>query len=89
MTEADIINLATAAIELSLKLAGPVLIAAFLMGIVTSILQAVFQLSDQAVAFVPKLLVGGLVLIIAGPWMLQQSLDFFTTLMTSIPTLAR
>ena len=87
MTDTDIIHLGAQALEVAGKVAAPILIAALLVGIVISLLQAVFSIQDQTLASVPKLLVGGLVLAIGGSWMLYTLVAYTTELYGTIPSL--
>lgn len=52
-------------------LAGPVLLAAMAVGIVISILQAITQINEQTLTFIPKMIAVILVLVIMAPWMLK------------------
>ena len=65
------------AISLAIKLVAPLLLGSMAIGLVIAILQAATQIQEQTMTFVPKLLLIGLILMIAGPWMLQQLVDFF------------
>lgn len=87
MTDTDVIDLALKAIVLSLKLAGPPLIAATSVGLVVSLLQAVFQVQDQALVMVPKMAAVALAIVICGPWMLESITEFVNELYTAIPAL--
>ncbi len=68
MTQTYFINVAQGALILVLTLAGPVLIAALLVGLVIGILQAATQIQEQTLTFVPKIIVVFLALILLGPW---------------------
>lgn len=71
MTEAEVGTLFRAAFVVVVKLGGPPLLAALAVGLVVSVLQAVTQISEQTLAFVPKVaaVVGALALL--GPFMLS------------------
>jgi flagellar biosynthetic protein FliQ len=56
--------------------AGPVVLATVIIGLITAILQAATQVNDQAVAFGPKAIVVVLTLVVTGPWMLSQLMQF-------------
>lgn len=87
MTEAEVVHLGLQVLTVSAKLAAPILIVSLVVGIVVSLLQTVFQVQDQTIAVVPKLVIGAVVLLITGGWMLHTIVDFTTTLFNSIPTL--
>jgi flagellar biosynthetic protein FliQ len=65
-----------AALRLGLVLAAVPVLAVVAVGLGVSIVQAVTQLQDTSLAFVPKLVVAALVLFIAGPWMLTLLSQF-------------
>jgi flagellar biosynthetic protein FliQ len=68
-----------------LMLAGPPLLAALLVGLVISIFQAATQVNEATLAFVPKLAAAFLMLIVAGPWMLQYIVGFIREIFQMIP----
>ncbi len=78
-------NIGRQAIEMTLILAGPMLLAALAVGLIVSIFQAATQINEQTLSFIPKLLAMFLVLILAGPWMLQMMVDYIRRLFESIP----
>ncbi|HPW45436.1 MAG TPA: flagellar biosynthesis protein FliQ [bacterium] len=80
------IGIAKQALFLSLILTGPPVMAAMLVGLVISILQATTQIQEQTLTFVPKLFTVVAVLAIAGPWMLAQMVAFTSSIFDSIPT---
>ena len=80
------IGIAKQALFLSLILTGPLVMAAMLVGLVISILQATTQIQEQTLTFVPKLFTVVAVLAIAGPWMLAQMVAFTSSIFDSIPT---
>jgi flagellar biosynthetic protein FliQ len=59
-----------------LSLAGPILVASLAVGLVVSIIQAATQINEATLTFLPKLLVATLIIIVAGPWMMDQLLGF-------------
>ena len=71
------------------KLSGPILLAALVVGVVISLFQAVTQVNEMTLSYVPKIIAIGLVLVIAGPWMLQTLLDFTSNLLSSLPSLVQ
>lgn len=85
MTPELVMNIGRQAIEMTLILAGPPLLAALTIGLIISIFQAATQINEQTLSFIPKLLGMFLVLILAGPWMLQMMVDYIRRLFESIP----
>ena len=85
MTEDTVIQLATQALLLSLKVSMPFLLAGLVVGVVVSVFQAVTQIQEQTLSFIPKILVTGAVMALAGPWMLNQLLLYTHDLLVSIP----
>jgi flagellar biosynthetic protein FliQ len=68
------------AVMLLLVVSLPVLLTAFLVGLVVSILQAATQVTDPTLTFVPKILAVLLAASITGPWMIQMMVDFGKTM---------
>lgn len=66
-------------------ISGPLLGLTLLVGLLVSVLQAVTQVQEMSLSFVPKLLVAALVIALFGPWMLRQLLGFATRLISGIP----
>ena len=69
-----------------LMVAMPLLGAVMAVGLVVSIFQAVTQIHEATLAFVPKLLAAMLVFAIAGPWMLSTLVDYLRRTIEAIPT---
>ena len=85
MNEDVVIQLTTGALELGLKVALPLLGIALAVGLVISVFQAVTQIQEQTLTFIPKILATVAVLIIGGPWMLDQLLSYTSELWLGIP----
>ena len=85
MTDTIIIQLAQETIKLSLLLAGPVLVTALLVGLIISIFQAVTQIQEMTLTFVPKILAMTLVFFITMPWMFKKLIEFTQNLFLNIP----
>jgi flagellar biosynthetic protein FliQ len=66
------IDLVRSALMLAVTLAVPVLVAVFVVAFVTSLLQAVTQIQDVTLGYVPRLLIGGAALFAMLPWMLER-----------------
>lgn len=76
MNAVDAIEIARAALMLVLTIAGPMLIAALIVGVVIGLLQALTQVQEMTLTFVPKLVVLGVVLLLSLP-MIGQSMTVF------------
>ncbi len=88
MTPQFVIHLGQQAIYLMLLISAPMLLAGLMIGLGVSILQAVTQIHEVTLTFIPKILAVSLALMIALPWMLQKMLDFMHMLLTQIPSIA-
>ena len=71
MTEEMVMQIGQNALTTMVYLAGPVLLAAMAVGIVVSILQAITQINEQTLTFIPKMVAVILVLVVMAPWMLE------------------
>jgi flagellar biosynthetic protein FliQ len=87
MSHALVVDLARNAVILALLIAGPMLVVALLIGLTVSVLQAVTQIQEQTLAFVPKLVGVSVVFLLALPWMLQLLVKYTTELFRSLPSL--
>lgn len=85
MTPETVMEIGRQAIEVTLILSGPLLLAALVTGLIISIFQAATQINEATLSFIPKLVVTFLTLILAGPWMLQLMIDYIRRLFESIP----
>jgi flagellar biosynthesis protein FliQ len=83
-----VVDLCREAITMALLLAGPMLVIAMGVGLLVSVIQAVTQIQEQTLVFVPKLLLVAGCFLVALPWLLQQLVRYTTTLFRSIPTIA-
>lgn len=88
MNDAQVLELASGAMLLVGKLAGPLLITALVIGVVVSLIQTVTQIQEMTLSFVPKLVGLGVVLLVGGNWMLRELVGWSAALWGSIPTLA-
>lgn len=74
------------AILTGLKVSAPILIVSIVVGLFISIIQAATSINEQTMTFVPKLIAIGLVLIVTGPWMLQEMEDLVLRIFEFIAT---
>ncbi len=87
MTPETVMALGRQAIEVTLWLSGPLLLVALAIGLIISIFQAATQINEATLSFIPKLVGTLLVLLLAGPWMLQLFVDYIRQLFEKIPLL--
>jgi flagellar biosynthetic protein FliQ len=87
MSGALAVDLVRQAVMLSLMVAAPLLAAALLIGIVVSLIQAVTQLQEQTLTFIPKLIGLALVFVVTLPWTLTRLVEYLTGVIRSLPTL--
>ena len=87
MTQDQVVSLVVDAMSVALKIALPVLLVALVVGLAVSIFQAVTQIQEQTLSFIPKVIAMALVIVVAGPWMLGQIVSYTQNLYESIPSL--
>lgn len=87
MTPETVMEIGRQAIEVTLLISAPMLVTALVIGLIISIFQAATQINEATLQFVPKLVVMFLVLLLAGPWMMQYLIDYIQRLFESIPQL--
>ncbi|MDD2913805.1 MAG: flagellar biosynthesis protein FliQ [Gallionella sp.] len=85
MTPETVLTIGQQAIELTLMISAPLLLSALVIGLVVSIFQAATQINEMTLSFIPKLLGTFLVLIFAGPWMVNTMVDYIQRLFGNIP----
>lgn len=89
MTTDFVIGLGREAIEVTLLVSAPMLIAALVIGVLISLFQAMTQIQEFTLSFAPKIVAVFLVLILFSPWMLGVIMDFTSRLWGNIPTYIR
>jgi flagellar biosynthesis protein FliQ len=82
-------DVARNALIVAFELAGPLLAASLVVGMLVSIFQAVTQINEQTLSFVPKILVVVGTLVFLGPWMGQTLVAYTVNTLNSLATLAR
>jgi flagellar biosynthetic protein FliQ len=87
VTDAQVLDIAHQALLISAKLAAPILVVALVVGTIVSLLQAVTQVQEMTLTFVPKVIGIGAVLAVGGGWMLNELVEFTRHLYESIPGL--
>lgn len=89
MTEDLVLKLAQEAIKTTALVAAPILISTLVIGLVVSIFQALTQINESTLTFIPKMLVVGIVIVLAGPWMLDLLSNYTTQLFENITEIVR
>jgi len=82
------VHLAMGALTTTLEVAMPFLLAGLIVGVLISVFQAITQIQEMTLTFIPKILVSALVMAVAGPWMLDRIVSYTQQLLSSIPTIA-
>lgn len=85
MTPETVLTIGRQALETLMTTASPILLVILVTGLMISILQALTQINEATLSFVPKLVLSSLVLVLAGPWMLSNLTDFISRMIMSIP----
>ena len=85
MTQDSVTSLLVDMMGITMKVAMPMLLAALLVGLAVSVFQAVTQIQEQTLSFIPKILALVAVVLIAGPWMLSSVVDWTHELWGGIP----
>jgi flagellar biosynthetic protein FliQ len=79
------VDLGRQAILVALVISAPMLIVGTVIGLLIGLLQALTQVQDQTVSFVPKIIAMVLVLSLCLPWLIQQMVEYSTTLYQNVP----
>ena len=87
MDQSQVMEVASKAMWVTLQVSMPILGVTLVVGLLVSIFQAVTQLQEPTLTFIPKVLATVVVIVIAGPWMLNTMLAFTTDLWGAIPSI--
>jgi flagellar biosynthetic protein FliQ len=87
MTPETIAALGQQAMTVTLQISAPMLLVTLAVGLCIALFQAATQINETTLTFVPKLIAMAIVLMLAGPWMLQILIDYTRSLIRSIPGL--
>jgi flagellar biosynthetic protein FliQ len=79
------VDLAREALSTALLIGAPVLLVGVVFGLLIGLVQALTQIQDQTVSFVPKVVAMVLVLMICMPWLIQRMMTYSEDLITNIP----
>ena len=89
MSEELIIKLGQDALRTTAMLAGPILLATLVIGLIVSVFQALTQINEATLTFIPKMIIVALILVLAGPWMLDVMSTYTVNLFENIATFVR
>ena len=87
MTDSSIIDIAFSTMVVAFKLSAPILVTSLVVGFAISLFQAMTQIQEFTLAFVPKLIGVGVALLVSGNWMLHTLVDFTVDLFDRVPSL--
>jgi len=82
-------DVAQLAIETTMLVAGPMLLLSLVVGLMVGAFQAMTQINEATLTFVPKIVMIFLVLLLGTPWLLKVYLGFMTTILGNIPSYIR
>jgi flagellar biosynthetic protein FliQ len=85
MTPETVMMIGKQALEVTVMVSAPLLLAALLTGLIVSVFQAATQINEMTLSFIPKLLAMFVAMIVAGPWMLTVMVDYMRNLFASLP----
>lgn len=89
MNEDIVITLGQEALKTLAMLSAPLLLSTLIIGLIISIFQALTQINENTLTFVPKMIVIAIILVLAGPWMLDTMSSYTINLFDNIATVVR
>ena len=87
MSQGEILDFARQALSVACMVSLPFLLVSLVIGMAVSIFQAMTQIQEATLSFVPKIIVLGLAMVCLGPWMLGTLVNFTANLFRSLPTM--
>ena len=84
MSQGELLKVFSDGLWLIVKIAGPILLASVVIGLIVAIFQAATQIHEQTLTFVPKLIVIAAILLLSGSWMMRMMIEFMESLFTTI-----
>ncbi|MBC7545597.1 MAG: flagellar biosynthesis protein FliQ [Candidatus Sericytochromatia bacterium] len=85
MSDSIVVTLVSQAIMMIILMSAPIVLTAMIVGFTVSILQAITQVQEQTLSFVPKSLCVYGVLILLGPWLLNTMLQYVRHILDNLP----
>jgi flagellar biosynthetic protein FliQ len=86
MTDEMIVDICRRAVQITLMMSGPMLLAGMLIGLIVSIFQATTQINEQTLTFIPKIVAVFITLLILTPWIIHNMTSFSAEIFTTIAT---
>ncbi len=87
MTPETVMDLAYKGMRMSMMMAAPLLLVTLCIGLLVSLFQAATQINESTLSFIPKIVGVCLVLILAGPMLMEMLVDYTRALFTGLPSL--
>jgi len=87
VSQAEVMQIITSAMWVAARIATPILLTSIVVGVVIGLLQSVTQIQEPTLAFVPKFAAIGLVIVISGPWMVDEMVTFTRALILGLPAM--
>lgn len=85
MSQTEVLELGRQALMVGLQISLPVLLTALIVGLLISVFQAVTQIQEMSLQFVPKILAVALVAVLTGGWILTQIVEFTARVFANLP----
>ena len=85
MTPESVMAIGRQALEMTLLVSAPLLLAALGVGLLVSVFQAATQINEMTLSFIPKLVAILVMLVIAGPWMITMMVEYMRRLLENLP----
>lgn len=79
-------DLIRSAVSLTLLLSAPLILSALIVGLIVTLIQAVTQLQEQTLTFLPKLVTMAVMLVLVLPWMLRRLTEFLLAALNTLPS---
>jgi flagellar biosynthesis protein FliQ len=87
MSQDTVVSICVSAMEVAMKIGLPLLLVGLVLGLIVSVFQAVTQIQEQTLTFIPKIIGLAVVLVVLGPWMLGEIITWTQDLYGRIPEL--
>jgi flagellar biosynthetic protein FliQ len=89
MNELFALEIGRNALLMTVMLAAPMMAAALIVGLIISVFQALTQINEQTLTFVPKILAVFAALLLTGPWLMQSLVGYTSNLFAMLPAMVR
>lgn len=87
MSDQQVVDILLGAFTVASKVAGPILLAGLVLGVVISLFQTITQVQEMTLTFVPKLAATAAIIVFGGNWIMREVITWVETLWGMIPTL--